>query len=249
MNDDLYYAPTLASFALGSEQIHVWRINLAPSKSRMAIYEQTLSLDEQERAARFRKVKDRERFILARGSLRAILSHYLETAPQQLRFVYGEQGKPALEIGLHKGLHFNMAHSESLALLAVARDCEVGIDVEAMQTDFDVESIARLYFTPQESAVICAAPVNKKHEIFFTCWSLKEAYSKACGSGLSESFGQLELLPVATPTGTTFEYTTKIEETSRWRSYKLPTLAGYAAALVVEGKRKQVCCWQWKELP
>lgn len=247
MNEDLFRLPTADSFALRGEQINVWRVNVAQSKSYVERYEQTLSLDEQERAARFRTCRDRERFIVARGALRAILSRYLDTAPQQLRFVYGEQGKPALESGLQKGVRFNVSHSESLALFAVASDCEVGIDIEAIRTDFDVEGIARRYFTPQESAIICAAPLDQRHEAFFTCWTLKEAYVKACGGTLSALFHQPEGLAGARSAAMIFEVAAERENTQRWWSHKLPTLPGYAAALVVEGKDREIRCWQWTE--
>jgi 4'-phosphopantetheinyl transferase len=244
MNEELFHDPTPGSFDLNDGQIHVWRVNVDQSPSSVERFAQMLSSDEQERAAQFRRVKDCDRFIVARGSLRVILARYLDREPHQLRFVYGEQGKPALAADSQKAVRFNVSHSQSLALFAVARDCEVGIDLEAVQTDFDVEGISRRYLPAREAALICAAPVEMRHEIFFTCWTLKEAYVKASGSGLSTLLEQIEILPDANSSGMIFGITAEAEESSRWWSHRLPALPGYAAALVAARRRMEVRCWQ-----
>jgi 4'-phosphopantetheinyl transferase len=247
MNDELFHNPRPESFALNQEQIHVWRVNVDQSLSSVEKYAPTLSLDEQERAAQFRSVKDRERFLVARGTLRVILARYLDREPHQLRFVYGEQGKPALAADLQKAVRFNVSHSQSLALFAVARDCEVGIDIEAIRTDFDVEGISGRYLSAQEAALIRAAPIEIRHQVFFTCWTLKEAYLKASGVGLSASLEPTEILPHRKPSGIMLGDAAEREESSRWESHRLPALPGYAAALVATRKRMQVRCWQWPE--
>jgi 4'-phosphopantetheinyl transferase len=193
MTEEVFHYPAGESFTLSDGQVHVWRASLDRAESRPAGFEQTLTIDEQERAARFRRDQDRQRFIVARGLLRAILSRYLKLEPQQLRFRYGAHGKPALEESMMKGVRFNVSHCDDLALFAVAYDREVGIDVEAVRTDVDIESIAKRYFTAQERAIICATPAEQKPAAFFTCWSLKEAYLKATGWGFFRSPDEVEI--------------------------------------------------------
>jgi 4'-phosphopantetheinyl transferase len=132
-----------------------------------ALYE-TLSPDERTRAARLRFERDRRRFVVARGVLRALLGRYLEIPAGSVRFVYNPFGKPALapELG---GLKFNLSHSADLALIAVAEDAEVGVDVELIREDPDWVEIAG------------------SAQAFFSDWTKKEAYVKARGEGLGQA--------------------------------------------------------------
>jgi len=138
-------------------EIRCWsvRLDVAPE----AFYA-TLSEDERSRAARFRFERDRRRFVVARGALRELLGRHLDTRASDLRFVYNAFGKPALSPEFGDRLKFNLSHSAELALIAVARDREVGVDVE--------------YLRPDEPRT------------FFEDWTKQEAYVKARGEGLSD---------------------------------------------------------------
>ncbi len=142
--------------ALGNDEVHVWRASLdlpAPQVSRL---QDTLSTDELTRADRYYLRQVRERFVVARGLLRAILSRYLGVAAGHLRFCYGPNGKPKLdkEPG-GESLRFNVTHSQELALYAIARDREVGIDVEYILPDLAGEEIAE-QFSHHERSPSCA---------------------------------------------------------------------------------------------
>ncbi len=100
-----------------------------------------LSSDELARAARFHFERDRTRFSVARAALREILAHYLGTSPAEIAFVYGDHGKPALAPP-YGDLRFNLSHSHDLALCAVARGSEVGVDVERIRELDDLEGMA-----------------------------------------------------------------------------------------------------------
>ena len=98
---------------LCDESIDLWTIPLADVGDRFQVHEQSLSTDEHQRATRFRSANDRRRFTLARGSLRRILSQYLGTQAEAVRFSYGIHGKPRLanavnerinEVGLLRAL-------------------------------------------------------------------------------------------------------------------------------------------------
>ena len=91
-----------------------------------------LSEDERDRAARFLRDRDRNRYVAARGQLRMVLGHRLEIAPAQIQFAYGLHGKPALAgASASTNLHFNLSHAEDLALVAVTSAGPVGVECRA----------------------------------------------------------------------------------------------------------------------
>ena len=148
---------------------------------------QSLSTDERGRARRLRFERDRARFVLGRGMLRMILSRYTGVPAEELVFAYGANGKPNLSsISSGDILQFNVAHSDSLALYAVAREYEVGIDVERIHTTDDADEIAARFFSERENIWWRSLPEHRRGEAFFNLWTRKEACLKASGDGLTE---------------------------------------------------------------
>jgi len=155
------------------------------------------SLDpaETSRAARFYFEHHRQRFIASHVFLRRILAHYLQTPPKALCFTHNPHGKPAL---IESPLHFNLSHSQNLAVLAVTQAHPVGIDIEYFSTR-DYDGIAKMMFSPQEYKGLKAIHPRLKPLSFFNIWAQKEAVIKACGLGLAydtQSFN-VPLLPHA----------------------------------------------------
>jgi 4'-phosphopantetheinyl transferase len=109
---------------------------------------------------------------------------HLSLDPARIQFSYGPHGKPALD-DQEARLEFNVSHSGSIALIALARGRKVGVDVERHRTDVLDDRITERYFSPLECAALRALPASVRVEGFFNCWSRKEAYIKACGRGLS----------------------------------------------------------------
>jgi 4'-phosphopantetheinyl transferase len=145
----------------------------------------TRSADEHARAARFRFPQDRDRFVAARGLLRAILGGYLDLAPETLRFRYGRRGKPSLSpAGAGVELRFNVSHAGDLALVAVTRSREVGIDIERIRADIDLDLLIEASCSPAEIVALNACRPQDRVAAFFTYWTLKEAYLKGVGDGL-----------------------------------------------------------------
>src|SRR5579883_3241292 len=83
-------------FLLGPRDVHVWTASLRLPVDHAVACELTLSPDEQKRAGRFLFERDRSRFVIGRGTLRAILGRYLRCEPRQIQFAYTERGKPSL---------------------------------------------------------------------------------------------------------------------------------------------------------
>ncbi|MBA7638704.1 4'-phosphopantetheinyl transferase Sfp [subsurface metagenome] len=232
---------------LRNDEVHIWRVSLDQNASYVQSLQQILSADEKARARRVYFEKDRKHFIVARGLLRVILSRYLDMKPNQVRFCYSLYGKPGL-IYPSEGetLNFNVSHSCGLALYAITRGREVGIDLERIRTHFGCEQIAERFFSPQENAMLRTFPANRvKHKAFFNCWTRKEAYIKAKGEGLSLPLDQFDVsFAPGEPAALCFTSEAS-DESSRWLLRALQPGPGYVAALVVEGHDWRLKCWEW----
>ena len=174
-------------FDLALDEVHCWSVPLDASPNTLAVLFETLMDDERDRAARLRFERDRRRFIVARATLRELLGRYVGTPPDQVRFAYTAFGKPTLasEFGGPHCVKFNLSHSGDLALIAVAWDAEVGVDVEHIRPS-DYSDIARSSFAPSEIAQLRAAPRHLEPRAFFSSWTRREAYAKARGEGLAD---------------------------------------------------------------
>lgn len=231
-----------ADLSLQQGEVHVWRAPLDRQPERPLA--QTLSADEQQRAARFHFEADRRRFVAGRGFLRAVLARYLHIEPGEIRLSYEEQGKPALpgDEGLG-AIRFNLAHSGELALCAVARR-EVGIDLELIRPVPDSAQIAERYFSMRERAAFHSRPQERWDEGFLRQWTRKEAYLKARGCGLSLEPDQFEVW--ASQDGSLrLEVAGEPGEARRWSLVDLTPAGDYVAALAVEGRDWSLSCLQW----
>lgn len=148
------------------EGLTIWQLELDRES-----FPPCLSHDEEERAAKFRFVRDQQRYRVCRSALRVLLGKALGLAPNALSFTYGPQGKPALA-----DFPFSVSHSGNLALIALGAD---GVDLEQKRTDFDPHELGQHVFTESELAALSS------HDDFFTIWTRKEALIKAEGGGFS----------------------------------------------------------------
>jgi len=242
------WRPPPETLVLGHDEVHVWRTSLDRPPPQIQSFFHDLAADEQAKAARFYFARDREHFIVARGVLRAILGFYLNRTPESLSFCYGSHGKPAL-VGESDGdaIRFNVSHSHGVALYAITRDREVGIDLERIRFDLPVAEIAERFFSKRDVAMLRSLPTEAQHQAFFRCWTHKEAYIKARGEGLSLPLDQFDLSPAPGEPDTALGTQQYPSETSRWSVQDLSPAAGYVAALAVEAHGWRLTCWQWPE--
>jgi 4'-phosphopantetheinyl transferase len=241
------WLPPPPDLTLSRDEVHVWQADLDPPASRLQQLAQTLSADEHSRAKRFYFEQHRQRFIAGRGILRTILGRYLGIEPRQLQFCYGPRGKPALaETSGGSILQFNLSHSQGLALYAVTRDRQIGIDLECIRSISDVEQIAKRFFSAREYAVISELPPNQKQEAFFRCWTCKEAYLKATGEGLAQ-LDRIEVLLTPGEPVTLLNVTGDLHTAQGWVLQELTPASGYLAALAVAGQGWHLSCWQFSD--
>ena len=232
--------------ALAADEVHVWRIALNRPIEDVQGLQTLLASEEISRADRFRFEKDRRRFVVVRGLLRVILGRYLDLKPGQLGFVYGDYGKPALAPApATRGLSFNLSHAHELALVAVTRDRQIGIDLEHMRPIPEMEQIAERIFSPQEKEMFRALPGAEKLEVFFHCWTCKEAYIKARGEGLSLPLDRFQVVPILGEAAPLLSLDGDPQEASRWSLRKLIPAPGYVAALAVEGQGWSLAQWRY----
>ena len=167
-----------------ADEVHASVVALDIPAAAQADARRLLSPEEAERADAFLRDQDRAHFTAARAWLRRSLGAYLGCAPDSVAFAYGEQGKPRLadaEAGAR--LDFNLSHAGGHALLAVSAGVPLGADIEAVRPV--EEKVAERFFSAAEVRALLALPAAARLDGFFRCWTRKEAYLKALGSGLA----------------------------------------------------------------
>lgn len=165
--------------------VHVWLAAAEPlSEPVRSKYLELLSEEEALRHSRFRFENKRDEFLVTRALERDVLASYLGRDPKDLAFTRTVEGKPQLA-SAESGIWFNLSNTRGLVACAVARAKELGVDVEntaAREANLDV---ARRYFSEAECRALEARPPEERPARFFQYWTLKEAYLKARGLGLS----------------------------------------------------------------
>lgn len=162
-----------------------WRLMNSLSADEYRAAWAVLDEYERQRAGRFAFVADRERFVVSHTLVRHALSRYADVRPEAWRFVAAALGKPTIDATQREGgLAFNMAHTDGLVACAVARH-EVGIDVESVDRRIQPLEIASQFFSHRELLWLRDCPEEQRPLRFIELWTLKEAYVKALGTGLS----------------------------------------------------------------
>jgi len=141
-----------------------------------------LSSEERKRAFEFAFSRRRKQYIMSRYSMRTILSFYLNVHPKEIAFTYNDYGKPSINA---TDFEFNLTYRNEHALLAVTHHSPVGIDMEQMSHDLDLEPMARMIFSPQEYRDFLSLDDISKHRALYHAWTCKEAFTKCLGWGLS----------------------------------------------------------------
>jgi len=244
ISDSLPWQVAPGNLQLSLNEVHVWRASLDVSASEVYHFRHLLSDEEEARAKRLYFEKDRQRWIVARGLLRTLLSRYLQVDPRQLQFSFNSYGKPFLAMPFSEnGLQFNISHSANLALYAFTYGI-VGIDVEFMRENIEYEQIAQYHFSAHECDTLLSLPTELRQQAFFLCWTRKEAYIKARGQGLSLPLDQFDVsLKPGDPAALLASYEDP-QEVQRWTFQDLLPGPDFAGALVVEKKTRTFSYWQ-----
>lgn len=125
----------------------------------------------------------RERWVAARWALRGVLARYLDEDPAEIELRLGAHGKPALAAP-SASLRFNLSHSDDRALVAVAREREIGVDIERIAPRHDLAALAHRALEPAEAAEVIETPAGARLAAFHAAWTRREAVAKCLGTGL-----------------------------------------------------------------
>lgn len=218
---------------LPSEMVHVWRVPLTREKD--PVDTSVLSAAEVRRADAFHFARDRVSYSVTRSSLRILLGRYLKADPREIRIDLHPDGKPYLRG--ESGLRFNVSHSHEVALLAFARQVEVGVDVEFRREEVAVEELAERFFAAEERRAVIEASGEEKRKQFYDIWSAKEACVKASGAGLQVPLEAFSVITALVGNGGVVELPLRGEREG-FRLYPVPQVDGYAAALAVGARQK-----------
>lgn len=168
---------------LKSDQLHLWSLNKTVHTNRLSEYWDLLNEVEREKATKFRFEKDRNCSIISRGILRSLLGNYLNVAPKSIKFNFGAYGKPFLKEA--SDIEFNISHSGDVIVLGFVKKGNIGVDVEYTKRNIEVKKIAEQFFSKEEIVSLFSLDASYHKQAFYNCWTRKESFIKALGSGLS----------------------------------------------------------------
>jgi len=238
--------------SLTTRDVHVWRVPLDLDADRVRDYANVLSHEEQARADRYRIESKRTEFIVTRGLLRRAIACMLqtddtETYARGLTFLFGAHGKPSIaQPASAATIRCNVSHTRGLALVAVTRGLDVGIDVEHVGRVKDYLALGRRYFSETEYAELAGLPDGQQQRAFFRCWTRKEAYLKAIGSGITLGLDQFDVSLAPNEPAQLRQTRHDPDEVKRWSMMDVPLGdREYVGAMVVAGDVDvtSVCWW------
>ena len=213
-----------------TKPLSLWTAQVSRLRDSLAVWETLLSAEERARAARFHRIEDRERSVLAHAMKRILLSRTLGSDPTSLRFGINPFGKPQLTPMPCPPLFFNLAHSSDYVLLALSNVGAVGVDLERHRENIEPLELGRTTFSPFEYEALLTTPEAQQRQHFFDLWTGKEAVLKARGFGLSLDlksfdleFNQAEMILRETRDSP--------EEAHKWRIKPIKLEVGYSAAV------------------
>ena len=246
MASDAWAPAPPGPLSIGADEVHVWRASLRPPAHALARLEAHLSPDERARAARFRFEPHRTAFVAGRGAQREILARYTGLPPHALAYRASEHGKLSLDgAAAAGGIHFNVSNAGDLALVAVTRGREIGVDLEQLKPMPDGMDIASRFFSAPENQVFAALPEEARDLAFFHCWTRKEAYIKAVGEGLSMPLDRFDVAFAPGEPARLLRTRGNEAEAARWTMAELHPGPGYVGAMVVEGEGWRTVLYEW----
>ena len=181
-------SPAPAVTGLPAGVVDAWCIPLRPESAALERWRATLSDDERREVSRRRVAGPA--WAAARGALRVILGLYLGEPPAALALAREPLGKPHLSG--RDAPQFSVAWREDLALIGVASDRSVGVDLEREREDADIAALARDHLSLVDQAAILNAPVERRRTVFFEAWARHEARRKLHGLALEDPLPGLD---------------------------------------------------------
>jgi 4'-phosphopantetheinyl transferase len=213
---------------LSSDEAHVWSAPLNRTCNPAFLID-----SERERAARLKSERIRNQFIAARAQLRIVLGRYLDLPPAAVPITYEPSGKPILKANGAATLHFNVSHSETLAVFAVTRRGRIGVDIERHKNIPNAGLLVERFFSPYDCDRFKQVPEPERLDAFFRAWTRKEAVLKAIGLGV-QRLDQCDVTFVAGEPETVLRVGADTNATAKWFLQSWQPESGYDGAVAVE---------------
>lgn len=227
--------PAAAPEGAPGDEVQLWLADLDRPPVPLPQLDALLDPDERARAARFHFEVHRHRFTAGRGLLRLLLGRFLGRPPAELRFGYGAKGKPFL-VDPPAELRFNLSNSANGLLIAVARERELGADLESLRPLSDADALVERFFAPGERETYRRTAPEERLPCFYSGWTRKEAYVKARGDGLSLPTTEFEVALARAEPPCLVRFDREPEELGRWSFAAFEPARGFLGALAAEGE-------------
>ena len=114
-------------------------------------------------------------------------THHIEYVTDETPIIRNEHGKPSL--AEHPEIKYNLSHANGIAVCLVS-ETECGVDCEGVRSYRP--NVIKRAFSENEKILIENASENEHDLLFFRLWTLKEAYVKAIGIGISYPLNTVE---------------------------------------------------------
>jgi 4'-phosphopantetheinyl transferase len=235
-----HWRDSLPDDSVHRNEVHIWRTPIQCDATTVENAEALLSSPERDRAEQFRFLRDRESYIVVRGTLRRLLSTYLNCSPAAIALRYGHFGKPELDVRhAASRLQFSVSHTAGLALFAFAKGRRVGVDLEMINEQLVDEAVARRCLSGEEMKNWRATPTRNQANLFFSSWTRKEAWVKASGVGMQTALTSVVLPDVNDASESRYSHHL------RYGVCSFQPAPGYSAAVVAEGENWQPAYYNW----
>src|SRR5215472_2223967 len=216
--------------------VDVWKVPLCWTTAGFEHLAGLLSKEEAERASQIGSKPMRDTFIVARAALRCLLGRYLHCAPSTIGFSCQLHGKP--RVSADTSLCFSASRSGNLALFAFSENTALGIDIERLRFVPHMERVVERMFSPDEKLQLHHLPRYEQERAFFACWTRKEAYAKAIGSGLLTPFENFSVDVTPDEPRPRIRFEDSPAAPQSWILHSLSGADGYAAAIAYHGTER-----------
>jgi 4'-phosphopantetheinyl transferase len=185
----------------------------------------------------------------AHAFLKQVLARCSGKRAEAVRFTLNRYGKPELAPGVtDQPVRFNLSHTGDLGVCAVTLGHDIGVDVEHLERPVNL-SIAKRFFSNQESEALDCVEASLKQPLFFRFWTLKEAYAKATGRGLAIGLDQFSFV-LGQPEIRIAFHSFGQDDPGHWQFFQFSPVSGYLAAVAVNKKTSppvtlSVHPWGW----
>ncbi len=163
--------------------IKLWHSDCAATEAEYPQYWRILDPIEQQQAFAIKNELRRRRYVGVHARLRMLLGNVVNTAPEHLSLGTAEHGKPYLVD--YPELSFNLSHSADKMAVAIAYNCDLGIDIEQYKIRQNLAGLVDKCFAEEEKRYWQRLPEAEQMQAFYRFWTRKEAFVKATGKGIA----------------------------------------------------------------